>query len=441
MPKNLRPLLVVVLGWAIATSAGAQDAVPLTLDDAVEQALERNRGLEAARAEAREARAAYDQMRAGRLPSVEARGSYTRLSTAPEAEFAVPGVDTTFTLFPIPLNQVHSEVGVQMPLFTGSRLTNQRRAAEQLARAATLLADQEAADVAFEVRTAYWRVQQATALREAIEAVLAAVEEHVRRVETLVAEGAALPLDLLAARTRRSEVLLERVEAESAIRVAGLQLNRLIGLPLETRVVPATPPAAELAVDLDALISQAVEARPQLAAMAANVRALEADLAAKRGAWLPEVAAFGRLVYARPNPIFFLEQDEFRAHLEGGLTARWTLFDGGARPAVRRQAEARLDAAAARLADAQELVAVEVRRRYLELQRAAEAASVAAQHLTEAEEAFRVVRVQFAEGVALAAQVLDAEQALRAATARQTQAAGEIAIAHAAVLNVTGEVW
>lgn len=433
-------LALALAGVVSALEVRAQAPVALSIEEAVERALEHNRRLEAARADARAAEAAYHEVRARRLPSVQARAGYTRLSTAPAAEIEIPGFDTTFTLFPVPLDQVHSEVGVEAPLFTGFRLVNQTRAAAHQAEAMALLAEQEAADVAFAVRATYWRLQQAAALRAALEAGLRAVDEHVRRVAVLIGEGAALQVDLLAARTRRSEVLLEMLDADNALELARLELNRMIGLPLDAQVEASTPAAPSPDVDLDLYVAAAVEARPQLTALAAGVRAAAAELAAARGAWLPEVAAFGRFVYARPNPIFFLEQDEFRGHFEGGLVVRWSLFQGGARPAARRGAEARLEAAQARLAEAQEVVRVEVRRRYLELRRALEAADVAGQHLEEAQETFRVVERQFAEGAVLAGQVLEAERALRAARARQAQAAGEVAIAEAALLNVVGRV-
>jgi len=233
---------------------------------------------------------------------------------------------------------------------------------------------------------------------------------------------------------------LERLDAENAVQIARLELNRLIGLPLRTEVIAsgeAVPPAPLV---LGELLATAAETRPQLMAMAAQVRALDAEVAASRGAWLPEVGAVGRYVYARPNPVNLLQQDEFHGHWEIGLTARWRILDL-ARPAVTAGAQARLAAARARLADAEEIIAVEVTRRYLEAQRAIEALEVATQHVAEAEESFQVVQAQFTEGAALPAQVLEAEQVLRAAQARLAQAGADVSVAHAAVLNVVGQVW
>jgi outer membrane protein len=438
--RNLFGSLVVMAGCFLGCPAGAQPAVELTVTEAVERGLERNVRLAASRAAAEEAEAALRQARGGRLPTLQATGSATRLWNVPDVAIDFPGFDPDLAFFEIPRNQVYSELSLEQPLFTGLRLHNQVRAAASRAEAASLLASQDEADVAFEIRAAFAGLQQTLAVREAAGAALLAVEEHVRRVQSLLAEGAVLRMDLLAAQTRRSEVQLDVLDAENAVRVARLELNRLIGLPLATEVVASGEAAPLAPADLGGLVTAAAETRPQLVALAEQVRAFEAEAAASRGAWLPEVGAVGRYVYARPSPVNILQQDEFHGHWEVGLTARWRILDFG-RPAATAGAQARLAAARARLADAEQTVAVEVTRRYLEAQRAIEAVEVATQHVAEAEESFQVVQAQFAEGAALPAQVLEAEQVLRAAQARLAGAAASQDVAHAAVLNVVGRVW
>ena len=83
---------------------------------------------------------------------------------------------------------------------------------------------------------------------------------------------------------------------------------------------------------------------------------------------------------------------------------------------------------------------VEVTRQVLEVRRATEAVDVAGRSVRSAEETFRVAGEQFAEGAALSADVLDAEQALRRARARQVRALADYAIARAALLASEGRV-
>jgi outer membrane protein len=447
MRMTHRILILLILG-IVSLPVGTGRAQPeraLTADDSVRLALAHNSMLRAARADSAAAQAAYRQSRAARLPSFSTQASYLRLSdNIPEISLpadTLPGLGTT-TFAPVELNQYYAEVAVEQPLFTGFRLTNQIRAARRLADAAAGDAAQEEADVAFQVRRAYWRLYQALAVREVTDEALGQVEAHLRDVRNRRDAGAALVSDVLAVQTRRSEVRLEGVEAANAVRVARLELNRLTGLPLAAEVRPVAEVTVEsLPEEVAELVAHALDTRPALAALGARVEASDAEVAVTQGAWLPEVALNGRYIYARPNPYFFTEQDEFRGSWEAGVVLRWKLWDGGARQAETRQAQARSEGVRARLAAARETVAVEVMRQNLEVQRAAEAVAVAGENVEEAAETLRMVRLQYAEGASLSAQVLDAEQALRSARARRTQALADYAVARAALLNALGQVW
>lgn len=420
-----------------------QNVTELTVEESVKMGLEHNYQLRVAEADAEEARAAYRQARAGRLPSVAGQASYMRLSdNIPEVSFNPPGSDTTFTILPIELNQFHSEVNVEQLLFAGGRLNKQIDAAENQAESARLMEEQEKSNVAFKIREAYWNLYHAIATNEATETALSQVEEHLKNVRNRLEAGTALRTDLLSAQTRRSEVLLDQIENRNQVRVARLELNRLIGLsPLtETEPVSTEQPGA-VPFRMEELTEQALELRPELDALSKQVDAQEAEIHAKQGEWFPEISLVGRYVYARPNQYFFAQQDEFRGTWEAGIRLQWNIWSGGQRSAETSQIRARLNSTEAQLAHMKEQVTVEVTRRYLELERAAEAIDVAAQGVESAEETFKSAQVQFEEGTALSEQVLDAEQAYRNAQANYARAIADFEIARASILNSLGQVW
>lgn len=441
--RELRICYVVLLFVSVlAASARGQAVRELTPDESVRLGLEQNARLRAADADVGAARATYRQARAGLLPAIRSQANYTRLSSnIPGVEFTIPGTDSTVTFQGVQLDRVHSELSVEQPVFA-PRLRHELRAAAHEVEAAELDAEQERADIAFEIRRAYWNLSRALAVRASLNTALAQVDQHLRDVRDRLAAGAALRRDLLAAQTRRSEVQLEIVEADNAVRVGQLELNRLIGLPLATPVRPVAEVEVDSAiVPIDVLTTTALDERPELNALSQQVMALRARVGAAQGDRLPEVNFTGRYVYARPNPYFFSEQDRFRGTYELGLHARWDLWEGGRRSAQTSEARARLAAAEARLVDARAQVAVDVARQQLDVVRSTEAIEVAAQNVREAEESFRVVRQQYEEGAALSADVLDAEQAYRRAQARRAESLADYAIARAALLSAQGRVW
>jgi len=456
MRRRAAAVGALFVALAPAPSA-AQAACQLTVDESVRMGLEHNARLRAARADAEAVREGERQVGAARLPALRSQASYGRLSgNVPPVEFTIPGFDSTFTFQGVQLDRFQTELSLEVPLLSQLRLGHETRAAGHDAAAAALGLEQERSDVAFEIRQAYWNLRRALELRATVDAALAGVEAHLAVVRDRVEAGAALARDLLAAQTRRSEVLLERVEAENRVRVGQLELNRLIGLPLEAALLPVSEPGAIQSATPGVLPTRAAEEpsarpgltsaatlddRPRVAALERQVLGLRERVSAAATTRYPELDFYARWLHAKPNPYFFMEPDRFNATWEMGLSARWNIWDGGRRSAVQREAAARLEAAESRLRATAEQVAVETARLELEVRRATEAVGVADENVREAEESFRVVGHQFREGVALSSDVLAAEEALRRARARRADALADKAIAEAAVLNALGRVW
>ncbi len=442
IPALLRLGAVVLsLVMMMVDGAVAQTVERLTEQKSVRQGMEHNRQVQAARADAAEARAALGEAQSARLPSIDAQASYMRLSDVPEVTFDFPSIDSSFTLLPFERNQVHTEISVEQPLFAGFRISNSIRAARRQATAAEHQARQREADIALQIREAYWRLYEARSISDATSAAVATVNEYTRQVGNRVEAGAALRADLLSVQTRRSEIRLEQIDAANAVRLAELELNRLTGLPLDASIIQVDEPSEEALPSAVDLLEDVRAGNPTILALTAQVEALEAQLRATQGQWLPEVAAVGRYAYARPNPYFYLEQDEFKGSWEAGVALRWNLFDGGRRSAEASGARARLNRAQAELADVERQVELNLRRRYLEAERAREAADVAEVAVEEARESLRVVRRLYEEGAALTSQLLDAEQAYRQAETRRSRAVADRRIARAALLNALGRVW
>lgn len=420
-----------------------QNGGELTVEESVKMGLEHSYQLRAAEADVESAEAAVRQNRSSRLPVIQGRASYMRLSdNIPEVDYEIPGMDTTYTLLPVELNQFHSELSVEQLLFAGGRLNKRIEAADRQAEAAGLMEEQEQAGVAFQIREAYWNLYRAEAAYEVIESGLNRMEVHLQNVKNRLEEGTALKTELLNAKTRHSEILLDQVESRSRVEAARLELNRLLGLPEDAQTKPVGPDAPGAPhSDRTELKGHAHEQRPDLQALSEQVGAREAEVSAAQGEWFPTLSLIGRYVYARPNQYFFAEQDRFRGTWEAGVRLSWNIWSGGQRSAEISQARAQLRKIQAQLAERREQARVDISRQYLELDRAAEAIGVASNSVEAAKEAFESSRREYEEGVALSEQVLDAEHAYRQAQARHAEAVADYNIAGASLLNAMGQIW
>ena len=426
-----------------ATEAQAQTGKKLSVKESVKMALEHSYGLQAAEADAAGARAAFRKSRSNRFPSVSGRASYMRLSdNIPAVDFSPPGSDTTLTILPVELDQFRSELGIEQLLFAGGRLNSRVEAAGHQAEAAGLMEKEEQVQVAFQAREAYWKLFQAEAEHKVVRSALKRVNEHLKNVRNKLEAGTALRTDLLNAKTRRSEVLLDQVESRSRVQVARLELNRLLGLPAGAKTEPVAPDQpGVLSFEMEKLAERALQQRPGLQALSERIGAREAQVDAVQAEWFPEISLVGRYVYARPNQYFFAQQDQFKGTWEAGLQLQWNLWSGGQRSAQTSQARAQLRKAEARLAEKKEQARIEVTRRYLELKRAIESIDVAAKSVEAAEEAYKSAQRQYKAGAVLSEQVLDAQHAYRKTQARHARAVASYQIAYAGVLNAMGQIW
>jgi hypothetical protein len=118
--------------------------------------------------------------------------------------------------------------------------------------AADLQIEEAEADIALQVRSAYFQLvladQMVGIAREAFELA----DATLRQVELFRQQGTAAEFDVLRAQVERDNLEPAIVEAQNARRVAELNLKRLINLPAEQPIATATPLDAVIAdVDRD----------------------------------------------------------------------------------------------------------------------------------------------------------------------------------------------
>lgn len=429
----------IIGGLLVAGAARAQDTRSVTLEESIARALEDHGLLQHAEAEALEARAGLQQAQAAWWPSLTTEARYVRLDDRiPPIEGQVPGADETFEIAPIELNQFRSEVRVEQALFTGLQRTGQIRAAGARVEAADAAVTDQRAAVALEVREAYWTLAREHSRVEATEQSLTHVEAHLQDVRAQFEAGAALEHQVLAAEARVAEAQLDRLEATNAVHTARTALNQLIGEAPHAAITLATDPETAMRTDPPA---GGTENHPQLTALRQDVAAREAEAGVASRAWLPDLALTGRYLFARPNPNFFFERDQFKGNWEAGVTMRWDVWTGGQRSAAAEGARARLQAAEAQLRHTRR----EITRGIAREQRAvagARAAVDAAEHARrQAQAAFEMAREQFEEGAVRSSDVLEAEAAFLRAQQRVTDALTGYARAKAALLYALGRVW
>ena len=302
----------------------------------------------------------------------------------------------------------------------GARSANLENA-RQLLSAANASLDSTVQSVFIDALQSYYNTQAARA------AVTAALEsEKASRASLAAAEvryqvGTGTPADRLLAQTAWSQATLNRIRAEGVVQNAFGTLANVMGLdastPLTLADIPEVLPDETFERDINALIAQARERRPDLKAAEAQERAARASVDLARANGLPTLSL-------GTGPSWFGGTgDTIGSHGNSiGLTLTLPLFSGFSTTYNVRSAQARVDVAGAQRENIRLQVALDVWTAYQSLITATQTIRTTADLLASAEQSENVALGRYKAGVGSILDVLNAQSALAAARLQRIQA-------------------
>jgi outer membrane protein len=160
----MRQMAIISMLVSIVVSTSAQQQ--LSLDEAIQIGIERNRALKVSASSANAASAKADEVQSNLLPSVKLDAGYRRLSDVPPFQISVPFYSKAITVASTVFDNYNVHVGVQQLLFTGFRLLNNARAARSIADASELDQQNDRRDLVLNVTAAYWALYQAIQIQQ-----------------------------------------------------------------------------------------------------------------------------------------------------------------------------------------------------------------------------------------------------------------------------------
>ena len=435
--KSSRALFLLALGLARLAWA-EDDRAPraLTLDEALAELDSQSPTLVQARSRVAEARALATQAAVPLVPTVAAAGGYTRNS-------ADARVDFTGT----PLAAIHPGALVIQPLGVWTVAGTVRvplvvpnawadwSAAQRAAESVAATAESARLQLRASLAQAAWAAAAAEEIVAVSERAVAVADEHQRSAARGVTAGTGAPLSVLKAETevvkRQSDLAQARANRERS----HLALGVLLGKTEPVRVLLPPVVAGEVPQQVESLVAEALQVRPELTAQEAQIRAARAQRTAARLRWLPQISGSGT-VFAADVPYPTGKKEGWRLTLD----ALWPLYDGGLASGKRDQADATLAAARA-AAEAQRLSIVqEVQDTRRDVSVAGERLRLAEQQRDLATAAAASAKRTFEAGVASSLDVLDANDKLYQADVAMADARGRLGIARVALDRALGRM-
>lgn len=425
-------LLAASASW---TAPAPAELAPerLTLDRAIQTALEQNQGLKVKREAVQRARAQYSEARAAGRPRVEAQGAYVR--TGPIPSITLPGPAGPMKVeLGIPRTMT-AKLSLTQPLDISRLIATGASVASLNQRVSELEMGREGQKVTFAVKKAYFSVLQAEAFRDVAHETLGAVEEHLRVARLHYEAGTVPHLDVLRAEVAVADARQRLVRAENAVSLAKAALNNVMGVDVNQPVEVA--PVGEYSpvhLELRTLLEQAERSRPELRAMDLRIEMARRGVHLAKQGRLPGMALTASYDWLQETSEFGPENLSWTVTM--GLTL--PLFDSGETSAKVAQAQSDVRAAEAAREQLRQGVALEVRQAYLNLQEAQARLQASAKSVEEAREVLRLAHARYDTGVGTSVEVTDAVTAMTVARSNYVNAVYDCQISLAMVEEAIG---
>lgn len=441
-----RSLLRVALGLSVMATAGAgraQDtpstAAPtrvLHLEDAVKTGLERQPSVLTARAQTEAASGRVEQARAGYLPQVTGTAIAQRVHGTTSVRTTQNGLPTTVGATGVTYNVFSFGVSASQLIWDFGQTIDRTRAASAQREAQESNERTARFGAAFAIRQAFFQAHAQRALVEVGQESVANMERHLQQVRGFVEQGIRPEIDLAQARTDLANARVTLINAQNGYLTSKAQLNQAMGVVQDTEYEVADEGLAPIAGEDssgDALLKQALAARPEIVTLEKQTKAAELTVSSIQGAYGPTLSGIGGVSEAGPA------LDALGLNWNIGLNLTWPIFQGGLTRGEVREARANVTAAQAQLSQAQLNVRFQVEQARLNL-RSAKAAIEAARDAREnAQQRLRLAEGRYESGVGSIIELDDAAVASLAAGAQLVQAEYNVSSARAALLSALGK--
>jgi outer membrane protein TolC len=386
--------------FVLAPLLAAQDR-PLTLDEAVKLALERNERSLATQEDVNAANARVAQARSFFLPTITSTSGYTR--RAYEVRRVVGDTEVVISRF----NALAENLALNLTLFDATSMVTMSAVRAQR-NAAEASAAESRRQLAFEVSQAFLATLGTSQVQEASGRRFAFAKQNLEAAKARFAAGLASVNDVTRAELEYATAEVGVTQVKGQVETSTLQLGYLLDAQDAVRgrlVVPEflIEAASAEAANGEALVEEALARRLDVGSLRSLASAQHSLAKVPMLDWLPTISASGR--YSITNEPSFNNRNW---NWTAGATLSWTLFDGLTRFGQRREQKALAKLADLDLQAATRRVDVEVRQALVSLanqraslKQASVAQDVARKNATETTELYR-------QGLASALQVADA---------------------------------
>jgi outer membrane protein len=441
--------LALSLGAAQAGAQAPPDTLRLTLEQAVQRGLDQGFAMRVARAGVLEANGQVREALSSALPQITGSVTYTRqfasiyqgIGGSDSGSSSSNSLSKLFqnTPFGAP-NLWNIQIQATQLLWSGGKVGAGLAAAKSVRQVASLQQSETAADVAYQVKQAYWNAAlQRRLLAIAVEN-LDQARQHLHEVQLFRQAGTRAEYDLLRAQVDAANQEPAVVAARNGYDLGLLDLKRLLNVPADQVVtLESTLDSPDGTIPVLATDSLEASDRPALAAADATVNQEEQLLkVARADRWPTLQATTTYSEQAFPQSVFPGTGDQFRRGWNGEVKLSFPIFLGFRTAGKVEQARAGLMRAQAQRDQLLKQVELEVAQARAEVARARALLVARGETVRQARRARYLAGVRYTNGMATQLDVSDARVAQQQAEVNQVQATRDYLVALAQLEHALG---
>lgn len=426
--RLLRRMAGAGMAGLILLASGVSAQETMTLDEAIERAIQRSPAMAQARQQV--ANAGWSQRTAlgAFLPSISSNTGMSIRSANqldPNTGELVSGSADSYS----------AGISANLDIFNGlSRWRERQSAGAEMDAAEASLVDQEY-NVILQAQTAFFQALRQDELVAVSQARVVQAEQSLGLARTRANLRVATVSDTLRARLELVNARQQLLQAEADMRTARVNLGRQVGV--DGPVLPQPPESldpAPLALSDEEILTEAVQRAPSVLAAEAQQVSARASSQASKSSYFPSLSMSTGYNWNNQEASFTGGRTSWR----WGLSASLPIFNGFNREAQVARASQTLRVAEVQARDAR-LAARAEATAALETHRTAELAiDIAQEAVTVAQEDLRVVRERYEQGVARIFDVVESQIALDQARVDLVGARYDYVIARAQLEAIVG---
>jgi outer membrane protein len=416
---SIRPAIAAAALCLLPLAAGQQAVEPLTLQQAVQIALEKNPLRKATVADTRVALAGVREARSLLMPRltfsetamrgndpVYVFGSKLRQQRFTTDDFSLNKLNT-----PLPFGNFSTRFGGTWTLFDSFASWHGVDRAKHMNEAAEHQLERTDQEIVFKAVDAYYAVLLANKELDIAEQAMKTAQSIMDRSQGRFESGLVVESDLLTAKVRMAARQQELIRAKNNLDLARAQLSTAMGVPIDSLFQPEEALAERtLPVPvLQEIEKLALTNRPDLKRIRSEEAAQRQNVAVAKASFGPRVNAFAG--WEMDNPTFVAGGGG--NNWLGGVEVQFDIFQGGAKRAELARERALQEKATATKQVVSDGVRLEVRRAFYNLDSARQEVEVARIAIAQAQESLRINQDRYDGGLTTVTDLLGAEEATR----------------------------